>query len=137
MDRRSIAHQFRFLVVFAVIDHQREVDIAIRQVPQNMPARAPRSDLTEPEHVFVEPRRCLQVAHFERQVIDPRYVRVTSRNSDRSLNPYTSRNPRRVSFNLTGSRLNRQRHTSRTVIYSHVEPHILRHKSDQGAASGP
>src|SRR4029077_4977036 len=98
-----------------------------------MAARAPCCDLTEPEHVFVEFCRCLQVAHFERHMVDfshwhlfsPKYRRSEFWRFSCSLDP--RENARRVSFNLTRGRFNRQDHTSRAAIYSHVEPHILRY----------
>src|SRR4029077_6132929 len=98
-----------------------------------MTARAPRVDLTEPEHVFVEFCRCLQVAHFERHMVDFSHWHLFSRKYRRSefwrfsrfLDP--PENARPVSFNLTRGRFNRQGHTSPVAIYSHVEPHILRY----------
>src|SRR5216684_1487801 len=41
VDRRSVADELGFLVLLAVIDHQREIDIAVRQMPRNMAARSP------------------------------------------------------------------------------------------------
>src|ERR1700674_5081843 len=38
VDCGAVAAQLGFLVLLAVIDHQREIDIAVRQVPRNMAA---------------------------------------------------------------------------------------------------
>src|SRR2546423_1804597 len=73
VDRRTRADQLGLFVLLAVVEHQREVDIAVRQVPRDVPARAPGSDLAEAEHVFVELGGGFEIGHFQRDVVDPRH----------------------------------------------------------------
>jgi hypothetical protein len=70
VDCRALANELGFLVRLAVIDHQREVDIAVGQVPRNVSARPSGLDLAKPEHVFVEFGRRLELGDLERHVVD-------------------------------------------------------------------
>ena len=72
MDRRTGADQLRLGVVLAVVQHQREIDIAVGQVARYVAARAPGFDLAEAEHVLVEPGRGFEIGDFQRDVIDAR-----------------------------------------------------------------
>src|SRR5215471_4569088 len=73
VDCRTEAHQFGFLVLLAVIDHQREVDIAVGQMARDMSARAPGMHLPEAEYILVELCSRFEVGHFERYMVDPRH----------------------------------------------------------------
>jgi hypothetical protein len=73
VDCRALANELGLFVFFAVIDHQREIDIAVGQVPRNVSPRPSGLDPAKPEHVFVELRSRLEVGDFERHVVDARH----------------------------------------------------------------
>src|SRR5215208_3882373 len=73
VDGGAGADQLRLGVVLAVIDHQREIDIAVGQMPRDVAARAPGPDLAEAVHRFVEPGHRFEVGHLQRDVVDARH----------------------------------------------------------------
>ena len=71
VDRRPRPDQLGFRILLAVVDHQREVDIAVRQMARDVAARTPGADLAKPEHVFIEFRRRLEVGDLQCNMVDP------------------------------------------------------------------
>ena len=57
-------------LVLAVIDHDREVDIAVGHMARGVAARVPGLGLIDTEHVFVELGRLLEVVDLDRDVND-------------------------------------------------------------------
>src|SRR5260370_791151 len=73
MDAGSGTRKLGLLLVLAVVDHQREVDIAVGHVPRRVAARMSGLGLIDPEHVLIELCRLLQVVHvaaFDGDVYD-------------------------------------------------------------------
>src|SRR5262249_49345906 len=79
--------QLRFLDVLAVVDHQREVDVAVRHVPGDVAARAAGRSLAKAEDVLVEARGLLEVVALDGDVSDPRHVVLLGFRSPRGAGP--------------------------------------------------
>jgi hypothetical protein len=77
MDRRSGTDHLGFGVVFAVVDRQREIDIAVGHVARDVPARAAGLDLAKTVNVLVESGGGLEIGHLQRDVVDPRHARIS------------------------------------------------------------
>src|SRR5205814_8575908 len=67
--------QLRLRIVLAVIDHQREIDVAVGHVARDMAARAPGLHLAKAVNVLVELRRRFEIGDFQRDMVDPRHGR--------------------------------------------------------------
>jgi hypothetical protein len=54
VDTRAGTRKLRLLDIFAVIDHQGEVDVSVCQVSRDMPARVSCAGLAKAEHLFIK-----------------------------------------------------------------------------------
>jgi hypothetical protein len=65
---------WRLLDIFAVVDHQGEIDVSVCQVSRDMPARIACAGLTKAEHFFIKLGCLLQIVDFDRDVNDARHT---------------------------------------------------------------
>ncbi len=70
MDPRPRAGKLRFMGVFTVIDHQREIEFAIGHMPGDMLMIASRGDLLEPEDILIETCCGFQILDLDREMDD-------------------------------------------------------------------
>src|SRR5688572_18177766 len=88
MDAWAVADQLGFRFILAVIDHQREIDIAVCHMARGMTARVARLGLVDAKHVLVEFRRLLEVLDLERDVYDASHVPLLGSGTSRIYPPY-------------------------------------------------
>jgi hypothetical protein len=70
VDARTGTGKLRLLDIFAVIDHQGEIDVSVSQVSRDMPARVSCTGLAKVEHLFINLGCLLQIVDFDGDVND-------------------------------------------------------------------
>src|SRR5262245_23289139 len=70
VDARTGTGKLRLLDIFAVIDHQGEIDVSVCQVSRDMPARVSCAGLAKAEHLFIKLGCLLQIVDFDGDVND-------------------------------------------------------------------
>src|SRR5712672_1878793 len=70
MDPRPRTGKLRFMGVLTVKEHEREIEIAVRHMTRDMLMVAPRRDLLEAEHIFIEARCGIQILDLYREMDD-------------------------------------------------------------------
>jgi hypothetical protein len=70
VDARTRTGKLRLLDIFAVVDHQGEIDGSVGQVSRDVPARVPCAGLAKAEHLFIKLGCLLQIVDFDGDVND-------------------------------------------------------------------
>src|SRR5262249_9829483 len=74
VDTRTGTRKLRLLDIFAVIDHQGEIDASICQVSRDMPARVSSAGLAKAKHLLIKLGCLLQIVDFDGDVNDTGHV---------------------------------------------------------------